>query len=158
MSGAGDIPDPGAGAPVDEEEFRARLEEELKRITVRDVLLQTIVTLVNVGGQRLGLVEGTQDARDPEQTRVAIEAVRSLLPLLETDPRSAEQVRPIRDALAQLQMAYAREAEAGTGAPAAEGEEPPPGGAPPPKPRKDPPPPRRPGGSGGLWVPPGSKT
>ncbi len=91
--------------PLSEEELRAQLEEELRRITVRDVLLQTIVSLVNLGGQRLGLAPGAEDMRDLEQVRLAIEGVRALLPLVEE--QDAEQVRPIRDALSQLQMAYA---------------------------------------------------
>ena len=91
---------------LSEEELRAQLEEELRRITVRDVLLQTIVSLVNLGGQRLGLAPGAEDMRDLDQARLAIEGVRALLPLLEE--QDAEQVRPIRDALSQLQMAYAQ--------------------------------------------------
>jgi hypothetical protein len=144
-----------AGAPeegaLSEEELRARLEEELRRITVRDILLQTVVSLVNLGGQRLGLVEGTQDLRDLDQVRTAIEAVRALLPLLEEE--EPEQVKPIRDALAQLQMAYAREAGA------APGDEPGPGEAPGEgEPGAGPGEQPRPGGPGGLWVPPGSAT
>ena len=143
---------------MSEDEMRARLEEELRRITVPDVLLQTIVTLVNLGGQRLGLTPDTEDMRDLEQARIAIEGVRALLPILEE--LDAEQVRPVRDALSQLQMAYAQlsrteGAPAGGGGPAApEGGEPQPrpapGGAPPRGPAT---PPER----GGLWVPPGTK-
>ncbi len=137
-----------------EEELRARLEEELRRITVRDVLLQTVVSLVNLAGQRLGLGEGGAEARDLAQVRLAIEAVRALLPLVEED--DPEQMKPVRDALAQLQMAYAREAG---GPPGAAGEPEGGGGPPegsggageaPPRPK-----PRR-GEPGGLWVPPGS--
>ena len=95
---------------LSEEELRARLEEELRRITVRDVLLQTIVSLVNLGGQRLGLAPGAEDMRDLDQARLAIEGVRALLPLVEE--QDAEQVRPIRDALSQLQLAYAQLAAA----------------------------------------------
>jgi hypothetical protein len=132
--------------PADEEELRARLEEELSKITVTDVLVQTVVTLINLGGQRLGLSESTKAASDPGQTRVAIEAVRALLPLLEADERMAAQIKPVRDALAQLQMAYAQKAgatpaggqERGEGEGEAEGGEPKP--------------------SGRLWVPPGTKT
>jgi hypothetical protein len=136
-----------------EDELRARLEEELKKITVRDVLVQTVVTLINLGGQKLGLSGDPKDVADPEQTRVAIEAVRSLLPLLESDPSSAQQVKPVRDALAQLQMAYAQRAGAtAEGSEQAGGPEQT-GGAeetPQPPPQKRPP--------GGLWVPPGTKT
>jgi hypothetical protein len=149
----------GAGGALDEEEMRARLEEELSRITVRDVLVQTVVTLINLGGQRLGLTESTKAATDPEQTRIAIEAVRGLLPLLEAEEGGAQQVKPVRDALAQLQMAYAQVAAGGSSPaekPAADeaetagrqaegnqGRQPPGGGA---------------RSSGRLWVPPGTKT
>ena len=136
-----------------EEELRAQLEEELRRITVRDVLLQTIVSLVNLGGQRLGLAPGAEDMRDIGQARLAIEGVRALLPLVEE--QDAEQVRPIRDALSQLQLAYAQ--LAGTG------DMPEPGPPGPQQPEQQPPGahsggggPERPGGAGGLWVPPGS--
>jgi hypothetical protein len=140
--------------PANEEELRARLEEELKRITVRDVLVQTVVTLINLGGQRLGLSESTKDVSDPDQTRVAIEAVRSLLPLLEAEPGGAEQVKPVRDALAQLQMAYAQragESEKPSQEQQAPQAEP---GAPPEAEKQAPPRPKQ----SGLWVPPGTKT
>jgi hypothetical protein len=131
-----------------EEELRAQLEEELRRISVRDVLLQTIVSLVNLGGQRLGLAPGAEDMRDTGQARLAIEGVRALLPLVEE--QDAEQVRPIRDALSQLQLAYAQ--LAGTGDIPEPG---PPGSQ---QPEQQPPEqgPERPTGAGGLWVPPGS--
>jgi hypothetical protein len=142
--------DAGA-APGEEEELRARLEEELKKITVRDVLVQTVVTLINLGGQRLGLSEATKEASDPDQTRVAIEAVRSLLPLLEAEEGGAEQIRPVRDALAQLQMAYAQRAGTPAGAPeqagAAAGSD-----------AAEDQPSSKPRPSGGIWVPPGTKT
>jgi hypothetical protein len=140
--------------PPSEEELRAQLEEELRRITVRDVLVQTVVSLVNLGGQRLGLAPGSEDMRDLDQARLAIEGVRSLLPLLEEqDP---EQLRPVRDALSQLQLAYAQLAQAGPGE-GGEGPEGGPGGGPagPRQPRPGPGP-EKPPGAGGLWVPPGS--
>ena len=66
----------GSEAPISEEELRAQLEEELRRIRVEDVLLQTVVSLVNLGGQRLGLTEGTREMRDLGQVKTAIEGVR----------------------------------------------------------------------------------
>jgi hypothetical protein len=141
----------GGERPVSEDELRAQLEEELKRITVRDVLVQTIVSLVNLAGSRLGLAPGTEDVKDLGQVRMAIDAVRALLPLIEQE--NPEQVKPVREALAQLQMAYAREAGTEAGSPEGGGE-PGPGGAggAPPAPQQ------RRGGPGGLWVPPGSAT
>jgi len=100
---------PGQAGEPSEEELRAALEEQMKRIKVEDVLVQTVVTLVNLGGRRLGLglpPEQQAEEKDPEQARQAIEAVRALAPLLPDDTAA-----PIRDALSQLQMAYAREAQ-----------------------------------------------
>jgi hypothetical protein len=125
----------------EEAQLRAQLEEEMRRITVEDLLVQSVVSLVNLAGRRAGLAPGTEGERDLSQVKTAIEAVSALLPLLERE--NAEAVRPIRDALAQLQMAYARETQ-GEGGPGA-----PPASEPP---ASEPEPPK-PGGSSGLWVP-----
>lgn len=93
------------GQEPSEEELRAAFEEQLKRISVEDVVVQTVVTLVNLAGRRLGLA-GDPEERDLEQARLAIEATRALAPLLPEEV--GEQIRP---ALSQLQMAYARESQ-----------------------------------------------
>jgi hypothetical protein len=124
-----------------EEQLRQRLEEELRRVTVDDVLLQTAVSLINLGGRKAGLTPGTEGERDLEQVRTAIDAVQGLLPLLERGGR--EEVKPIRDALAQLQLAFAKLA----GEPAPEGAEP---QAQEPAKGEGPGPAQR---SGRLWVP-----
>jgi hypothetical protein len=129
-----------------EEELRAALEEEMRRVTVDDVLLQSAVSLVNLGGRKAGLAPGTEGERDLVQVQAAIDGVSALLPVLEA--RGREEVKPIRDAVSQLQMAYTRLAGEG-------GEGPPPSGGAPPKPdepsKADEPGPAR--SSGRLWVP-----
>lgn len=91
-----------------EEELRAALEEQMKRIRVEDVVLQTIVTLINLGARRLGIAGSPEEAgeKDLGQAQLAIEGARALLGLVD-----GEQLAPIRDALSQLQMAFAREAQ-----------------------------------------------
>jgi hypothetical protein len=90
-----------------EEELRA-LEAEMEKLTVDDVLLQTLVTLVNLGARKAGLAsppgEGEEPKRDLEQTRQAIDGARALLPLLE--PRHAQELGPVKDALSRLQMVF----------------------------------------------------
>src|ERR687898_353590 len=88
-------------------------EAELRRRRVQDVLLQTVVSLINLTSRRIA----KEDERDLEQARIGIEAVRSLVELL--DPEPASQVR---NALSELQMRYAQEAREGAGAPAEAGE------------------------------------
>lgn len=140
---------------MSEEELRAayeaQLEEQLKQLRVEDVLVQTIVTLVNLGGRRAGLAPGTEGERDPEQLRLAIEGARALLGLIEAE--LGPDGKAIRDALSQLQMAYAQLSGGGGGtAPGGE-----PGGSDP-SGGQTPPAGGQPGGgpaqsSGRLWVP-----
>ena len=144
---------PEAGEPSDEE-LRAALEEQMRRITVDDVLVQTAVTLINLGGRRLGLPgpEGTAppEGRDLHQAQQAIDGVRALLPLLPSEPQA-----PVRDALSQLQMAFAREAQ-GVGEPPPEAGPPPerpPGGA---APSSEPDEAERAKARAKIWTPPGS--
>jgi hypothetical protein len=103
-----------------EEQIRA-FEEQLKRLRVEDVLVQTLVTLVNIGARRLGLT-GEPDSRDLDQAHLAIDGARALMPLV-----PAGELGPIRDALSQLQVAYAREAQ-GVPEPPADAPQPPSGG------------------------------
>ncbi|HEX2102088.1 MAG TPA: hypothetical protein VHF51_00415 [Solirubrobacteraceae bacterium] len=146
----------GAGRAPTEEELRAAYEAELKRIRVDDIIVQTLVSLLNLGGRRAGLAPGTEGERDLEQVRTAIEGVRALMPLVE--PQLGQEARTLRDALSQLQMAYAQ--LSGQGAPAGARPEPGAEGAAPPEPGAERPaePQPEPGPgpaqrSGRLWVP-----
>jgi hypothetical protein len=99
-----------------EEELR-QLEAEMERISVDDVLIQTTVTLLNLAARKAGLGAPPEQAppADWEQVRQAIEGARALLPLLES--RHAEQLGPVRDTLARLQMVYAQRAGQAPGQP-----------------------------------------
>jgi hypothetical protein len=96
--------------PEFSEEALRQLEAEMERITVDDVLIQTTVTLLNLAARKAGLgaPPGEAPAADWEQVRQAIEGARALLPLLES--RHTEQLGPVRDTLARLQMVYAQRA------------------------------------------------
>jgi hypothetical protein len=137
-----------------EDELRAAYEQQLKQIRVEDVIVQTVLSLINLGSLRAGLVPGNESEADPQQLRQAIEAVRALLPQVE--PVLGPDARQIRDAVSRLQMEYARLAGAGEagGAPAPEGAEEP--GEPAPQGPQQPANPDDPGpaqSSGRLWVP-----
>lgn len=94
----------GQQPPQSEEELRARIEEQLRTVRVQDLLLESVVGVLNLAARRIA----KEDERDLEQARVGIEATRAVVDLL--DPEQAEQVR---SALSQVQMLYAREAEGG---------------------------------------------
>jgi hypothetical protein len=114
--------EPNTGQAPTEEELRAANEAEIKRIRIEQVLLENVVSLVNLGMRRTGLAPGTEDERDVEQVRLAIDSIRALLPVLERV--APEQITPIRDALSQLHLAFVKVG----GAPPAPGDEGEPGG------------------------------
>jgi hypothetical protein len=89
-----------------EEELRAAYEAEIKKIRVEQIVLEQVVSLINLGMRRTGLAPGTEDERDVGQVRVAIEAVRALLPLIEQS--APPQAAAVRDALSQLQLAFVK--------------------------------------------------
>ena len=133
-----------------EEQLR-QIEAEMERITVDDVLLQTLVTLLNLAARKAGLASppGQGPPPDLEQMRQAIDGARAILPLVEQ--RHAEQLGPVRDTLSQLQMAYSQLRAQGGG-----GGEPPEEGGGGGEPPKDPEKPEGPGpaqSSGRLWIP-----
>jgi hypothetical protein len=114
--------------------------------------------------RRTGLAPGTEGERDPSQVHLAIEAVRAMLPLIEQI--APQQVKPIRDALSQLQLAFVRIGGQGDAPDApdvpAQSAEPPPGA--PPEPGSQAPAPGAAEGapgegagpaqrSGRLWIP-----
>lgn len=89
-----------------EDELRAAYEAELQRLRVEQVLLESVVSLVNLGMRRTGLAPGTESELEPDQVQLAIESVRALLPVIESI--LPEQAGPIRGALSQLQLAYVK--------------------------------------------------
>jgi hypothetical protein len=90
-----------AQPPPSDEELVQRLEEELKKLKVSDLLVQTLYTLSSLGYRKL-----SEDDRDLEQARLAIEALRALLPVLE-GAVSDDVVRDFKQVTANLQLAYA---------------------------------------------------
>ena len=92
--------DTEAQQPSDEELMK-QLEEELKKLKVSDLLVQTLYTVSSVGYRKL-----SEEDRDLEQARLAIEAMRALLPVLE-GTIADELVRDFKQVTANLQLAYA---------------------------------------------------
>lgn len=140
------------------------MEEQLAKVRVQDLLLESVAGIVNLTARRIA----KEDERDLEQARIGIEAVRAVVDLLEPEPAKA-----VREALAELQVLFARES-AGQGGGSdpqssearsvtgSKGSDPGSKGSDPESPDPEPPassepPPRRPGEPPPrLWTPPGS--
>ena len=144
-SGSEEVPGSGAGQPgaqPSQEELRARLEEQLRNLRVQDLIVESVVSVLNLTARRIA----KEDERDLEQGRIGIEAVRAWVDLLPSD--AANQ---IRQALSELQLLYAQASEGGEGT-----SEPPEGAEGSSEPAPEPPPQtqRRPGEPPPrLWTP-----
>jgi hypothetical protein len=93
--------------PQNEAEMIAELQAELNRLKVSDLLLQTAYTISSLGYHRL-----SGENKDLEQARLAIEALKALLPVLE-GAVPEEATRDFRQVLTNMQLAYASAAEEG---------------------------------------------
>jgi hypothetical protein len=92
------------GLPSDDEVLK-QLEEELKTLKVSDLLVQTLYTVSSLGYRRL-----SEQDRDLDQARLAIEALRVIVPVLD-GAVSEELVRDFKQVTANLQLAYAEAAK-----------------------------------------------
>jgi len=93
----------------EERELAERLAEELRRLKVEDVVVNTLMTVSSIGYRRLGLTEDTKEDRDLDQARLAIETMQALVPVL-AQVVPAELVRDFEQSVANLQLTYAQAA------------------------------------------------
>jgi hypothetical protein len=84
----------------EEQRLIEELQSELAKLKVSDLLLQTLYSVSSLGYHRVG-----GEGRDLEQARLAIEALRALIPVLEGSVPE-EAIRDFRPVLANLQLAY----------------------------------------------------
>jgi hypothetical protein len=84
-----------------EQEFVEQLQAELSRLKVSDLLVQTVYTVSSLGYHRL-----SGENKDLDQARLAIEALKALLPVLD-GVVAEEVVRDFNQVLANMQLAYA---------------------------------------------------
>jgi hypothetical protein len=85
-----------------DEKLIQQLEEELKKVKVSDLLVQTLYTVSSLGYGRL-----SAENRDLEQAKLAIDAMRALIPVL-ADSVPEEVVRDFNQVTANMQLAYAQ--------------------------------------------------
>ncbi len=90
-----------------EQELVEQLQAELSRLKVSDLLVQTVYTISSLGYHRL-----SGENKDLEQARLAIEALKALLPVLE-GAVAADVVRDFNQVLVNMQLAYASAAAEG---------------------------------------------
>jgi hypothetical protein len=97
----------GAPPQPGDEELLRQVEDELRKLKVSDLLVQTLYTVSSLGYRRL-----SPEDRDLDQAKLAIETLRALLPVLE-GAVPEDVVRDFRQVTANLQLAFAEAANPG---------------------------------------------
>ena len=87
-----------------QEELLAHLEEEFAKLKVADVLVQTVFTISSLGFRSLG-----EEHRDLDQAKLAIDALRALVPVMK-EALPADVTRDFDQLVANMQLAYAKAA------------------------------------------------
>jgi pyruvate/2-oxoglutarate dehydrogenase complex dihydrolipoamide acyltransferase (E2) component len=123
------------GPQPTEEEMR-QLEEEIRKVRVEDVVLQSVVSILNLSARRIA----KDDERDLDQAKGGIDAGRALVDLV-----SPEAQPQLRQAISELQVLYAKHAGAGEETADGAAESSPEQGSS-----------EQPKGDSGLWTPPTS--
>ncbi len=77
------------------------LLEQIKQLRVTDMVISSMSTIAQLGYAKLDA-----STRDLEQARIAIEALKALIPVVE-DSADEAVVRDFKHVLANLQLAYA---------------------------------------------------
>jgi len=88
-----------------DEQLIRQLEEELKKLKVGDLLVQTLYTVSSLGYRKL-----SEEDRDLDQAHLAIETLRALLPVLEGSVDEGI-LGDFKQVTSNLQLAYAEAAK-----------------------------------------------
>jgi hypothetical protein len=102
----------GVDLKAEEAEMMQRLQEEIQNLTVSDHLFYMVESLSALAISRMGLTAETAERRDLDQARLAIDAFKALLEVMERT-RPSEAIAVQRSSLSQLQLAYVAALDAG---------------------------------------------
>lgn len=92
----------------EEEELVKQLQEELDKLTTKDIIIQLMMSLSSLAYKKMGLPVGTNDKfRDKIQAKLAIDGFDALLKVL-TDEVSAQERETLQSSLTNLQMNFVK--------------------------------------------------
>jgi len=92
----------------EEEELMKQLQEELDKLTSKDIIIQFMMSLSSLAYKKMGLPVGTNDKfKSKEQARLAIDSFDALLKVL-GDELTAQERENLQASLTNLQMNFVK--------------------------------------------------
>jgi len=89
-----------------EEELIKELQEEIDKLTTKDIITQMMISLSSFAYKKMGIPVGVNDKyKDKEQAKLAIDGFDALLEVI-MDEVSAEERENLKSSLANLQINF----------------------------------------------------
>lgn len=91
-----------------EEEMLKQLQEEIDRLTTKDIVTQMMMSLSSLAYKKMGIpAEANNKYKDKEQAKMAVDSFDALFKVLK-DELSASEVENLQSSLANLQLNFVK--------------------------------------------------
>jgi hypothetical protein len=98
----------GEEARKKEEEMLKQLQEEIDRLTTKDIISQMMMSLSSLAYKKMGIPAGVNDKyKDKQQARMAVDAFDGLLKVIREE-LSAQELENFQSSLSNLQLNYVK--------------------------------------------------
>ncbi len=98
----------GDEARKKEEEMLKQLQEEIDRLTTKDIISQMMMSLSSLAYKKMGIPAGVNDKyKDKQQARMAVDAFDCLLKVIREE-LGAQELENFQSSLANLQLNYVK--------------------------------------------------
>ena len=107
-SGNGKVEEKPEEAQKKEEEMLKQLQDEIDRLTTKDIITQMMMSLSSLAYKKMGIPAGVNDKyKDKEQAKMAVDSFNALLGVLK-DELSASEAENLQSSLANLQLNFVK--------------------------------------------------
>lgn len=91
-----------------EEEMMKKLQEEIDKLTTKDIITQMMMSLSSFAYKKMGLPVGVNDKyKDRQQAKLAVDGFDALLKVI-MDEVSAEETENLKSSLSNLQINFVK--------------------------------------------------
>lgn len=91
-----------------EEEMIKQLQEEIDRLTTKDIISQMMMSLSSLAYKKMGIPVGVNDKhKDKQQAKMAVDSFDALLKVIKDD-LSGEESENLQSSLANLQLNFVK--------------------------------------------------
>lgn len=98
----------GEEAKKKEEEMLEQLQEEIDRLTMKDIISQMMMSLSSLAYKKMGIPAGVNDKyKDKQQAKMAVDSFDALLKVIKDD-LSGEEIENLQSSLSNLQLNFVK--------------------------------------------------